>query len=514
MLVGVVLLGLVGALFEARALSPCWRSARTATLSLADCRETLTLGDEASGDPSAFLRHAEALWSRGVHPDWLPPLAATVATRATQHAQALTWVRRSAEGGGFEARYFEAAKELAPLREDPHFADALHQVASSPLLQSVGEGLRPQVDAGFDAAALDALLERATQTKTSALVLVKDGALAGEWYFEDGPARTEMMSATKAITGLSVALLVRDGLLSGPDAPLSEVFPEWAEGRKAQVTFRHVLTHTSGLDAWRSVLDFIWRDDFVQAARDAKLVTAPGEVEFYNNKAVNLLVGAVKAKTGKPLDAWLDERLFAPMGLRDWDWLHDPSGNPHGMSGLRLHPRDLAKLGVLLADDGRWQGAQLLPAGWVAQATQPSVKAAPSWGFLFAVHPRQSTVTLDAAAEASLSKAGATGEELTSLRTALGTGPVDASIFSAEAISRLGVDRVLALREAGGFPRAQRTGEGVGFSAVGSGGIFLTVFPAEHLVAVRMSASDGQDGAYEFVDFPARVRALLPSLAP
>src|SRR5690606_208431 len=107
----------------------------------------------------------------------------------------------------------------------------------------------------IDPDALAALLERSKETKTSALVIVRDGAIVHQSYAEGGDARTELMSATKAITGLSIGLLVDEGRIASVETPLSTFFPEWREGEKSQATLRHVLTHSTGLAGWRNVMD-------------------------------------------------------------------------------------------------------------------------------------------------------------------------------------------------------------------------------------------------------------------
>lgn len=228
------------------------------------------------------------------------------ATRWLERARAL---QLSAEELDGELRAFGV--EAAP-------AYQAWRAAAPP--STVGTGLEPgSVEAaGFDPKALEALLARAKETDSSALVLVKDGAVAGEWYFGGATQRTETMSATKAIAGLAIGLLVADGKIPSVDTPISHFFPEWSQGLKAKVTLRHVLTHTSGLEARRDVF------------------------------------GVVKVASGKPLDSLLEERLSRPLGIEQWDWLYDHSGNPHAMSGLRVHPLDFAKVGVMLATITIW----------------------------------------------------------------------------------------------------------------------------------------------------------------
>jgi CubicO group peptidase (beta-lactamase class C family) len=82
------------------------------------------------------------------------------------------------------------------------------------------------------------------------------------------------------------------------------------------------------------------------------------------------------AAAGQPEDRYAEERLFKPLGMRNFRWTGaDQTGTVSGGWGLRLRAIDMAKLGMLMLDDGRWQGRQVVPAAWIRQMTTPSPKA-------------------------------------------------------------------------------------------------------------------------------------------
>jgi CubicO group peptidase (beta-lactamase class C family) len=503
-----LVLGVVVLLSLAR-LVPCWPTYRMPELSRAACLAS-RVGEVAlnTEHPRVGLAALNWGWRLGARSSGAVPGAVAASLRAGRTDDAARWLERA------RALQLSAEELDGDLRAFGVEAAPLYQAwrAAAPTSTAVGTGLEPgSVEAaGFDPKALEALLARAKETDSSALVLVKDGAIAGEWYFDGATQRTETMSATKAITGLAIGLLVADGTIPSVDTPISHFFPEWSQGLKAKVTLRHVLTHTSGLEARRDVLDFIWRDDFVKAARDSNVLVEPGTVSFYNNKAMNLLGGVVKVASGKPLDSLLDERLFRPLGIEQWDWLHDPSGNPHAMSGLRVHPLDLAKVGVMLADGGLWHGRRVLPAEWIAAATQVSVAAAPDWGFLFKLHPRKSERTLGEAEVAKLRSERVDPAVVAKLAPLVGER-MDSDEWVARARRLVNDDEAfVAMSRKGLFPKPVRSSEVVGFSAIGSFGIHLTVFPSQRLVAVRMALGMSEDEALP--EFPSLVRRLLPAL--
>jgi CubicO group peptidase (beta-lactamase class C family) len=486
--------------------TPCWPSYRAPERARSACLAALA-GSRAlnAGFPRIGLAALEWAWARGERSAWIAPSAAEDGLRRGPGADVEPWLERT-KAAHVSAEELDADLQTEGLAQAPRYlAWRSKQTVEHPI--GAGLGHASLESAGFRAEALEALLQRAKETHSSALVLVKDGALVGEWYFGGATQRTDTMSATKPIAGLAIGFLVADGTIPSVDTPLSTYFPQWREGLKAKVTLRHVLQHTSGLEAKRRVTDFIWRDDFVEAALSSPIITEPGTTEFYNNKAVNLLSGVVKATTGKPLDALLDERLFTPLGVDAWNWIHDPRGNPHAMSGLQLHPLDLAKVGVMLADGGVWQGRRILPAEWIAAATSPGVGAASTWGYLFIPHFRTSVRTLTQGDLSRWREASVDAQVIAKLATLVGQS-MDSSEWIARAKALLGPgDALWSLKNRGLLPEPVRSTETVGYSAIGSYGIHLTVYPAQRLVAVRMA--QGMSDEEEVPDFPGLVRRLF-----
>lgn len=177
---------------------------------------------------------------------------------------------------------------------------------------------------------------------------------------------------TKSVTWMAIARLLTVGKLKSLDEPIHTWYPEWRRGTKRKVTVRHLLTQTSGISSDLDTRELYFAPDFVQLALDAPLAAAPGEKFTYNNKATNLLAGIVERLSGKRLDDYLKDEIFTPLAITDFTWVHDRSGNPHAMSGLQMRPYDLAKLGQLMLDDGRWQGREIIAVQWIREATRPS----------------------------------------------------------------------------------------------------------------------------------------------
>ncbi|MES2764436.1 MAG: serine hydrolase domain-containing protein [Bacteroidota bacterium] len=221
---------------------------------------------------------------------------------------------------------------------------------------------------------IDNLLKRAEETHSEAVIIYQDKKLVAEKYFGIGKPDTkiETMSCTKSIVGLAVACMLSDGVLDSLDVPVWRYYPEWRQGQKQNITIRHLVQMTSGLQNNPSAnVEIYPSPDFVQLALAAELVGKPGEVWNYNNKSLNLMAGVIKKITGKRMDTYIGERLFKPLGITDFTWTLDSAGNPHVMSGCQLQPRDFAKIGLLLLNGGMHNSKQIIAANHIAEIVKP-----------------------------------------------------------------------------------------------------------------------------------------------
>ena len=109
--------------------------------------------------------------------------------------------------------------------------------------------------------------------------------------------------------------------------------------------------------------------DPYRAVLESSVEAAPGTAWNYNGGGVWLLGLILKKVSGLPLDQFAKEALFEPLGIKDWAWERFSSGDPYASGGLQLRPRDLAKLGQLVLDDGVWQGRQIVSIGWIKEMT-------------------------------------------------------------------------------------------------------------------------------------------------
>ncbi len=369
---------------------------------------------------------------------------------------------------------------------------------------------------GIDPRALAELAARSDQSKSTALVIVKNGKLLLDKH-AGAPRAIETMSATKSIVSLAIGRLIDEGKIASLDQPVWAFFPEWKQGRKQSITLRHLLNHTSGLQAQPTTEEIYAAPDFVRLALAAELSDEPGSKFFYNNKAVNLLAGVVRAASGKPLDEYVRDFLFAPLGITDWQWSRDRAGNPHAMSGLKLRAIDLAKIGQLLADGGVWRGRRIVSERWIAQSTAPGQPLMKWCGLLWWLKFASMKFTIDEATIAAWRKGGV--DEAFIARVA----PMKDRLFTrdeffAELKQRFadggGIETWHARTWRAGLPDgALVPGPVAAFYADGWLGQYLVVLPKEHLVAVRqLAARDDHPDARDYdgwQKFPEAVQALV-----
>jgi CubicO group peptidase (beta-lactamase class C family) len=314
-----------------------------------------------------------------------------------------------------------------------------------------------------------------------------------------------------------VGMLIAEEKIASLDAPLSTWYGEFAEGRKADVTLRHVLTHTSGLEHRRGAGVLNEQRDRLAFVRKSPVVDEPGAKFSYSNEAVQLLSGIIRAAAGTPLDAYADRALFAPLGVGEHSWDKDGAGNVQTFYGLALSARDLGRIGQLMLQKGEWKGEQLVPAEWVDASTHPA-EGTPEHGLLWWIRRARGSVSIPGAEIDALATRGFDAAD--ALRSLAGQAfHSHAALWMSagnllDEASRVALARLL---EAGTKPFVETPGSVIGFAADGWLGQQLIVFPAHRLVAVRQhrapsdgSADDAYNQAHGFFDLAKRLERALP----
>src|SRR5215831_3406703 len=246
-------------------------------------------------------------------------------------------------------------------------------------------------------------IDESKQNNVHAVLVVRHGQLVFEQYFTGsdyhlgqavgevkfGPeVKHDDRSITKSITALVLGIAIDRGWIKNLDQPVMSFFPQYADLRTAEkdrITLADLLTMSSGLE-WHefgvpytskanSEIAMDTSADPYRYALQQKVVAPPGQVWNYSSGSAELIAAVLKKATGKPLDQLAREVLFEPLGIADVEWGKDPQGNVSAHGGLRLRPRDLAKIGQLTLQQGTWNGKQVVTASWIRSATSPHMQA-------------------------------------------------------------------------------------------------------------------------------------------
>lgn len=246
---------------------------------------------------------------------------------------------------------------------------------------------------GMDSSALAKLVNYGGSHSFDSLLVVRHGRIVTEAHYALYPGNVphEIFSSTKAITGTLLGMVYKDGLIDRLDHPVLDFFADRhvanVDDRKKAITVQNLLDMTSGLD-WdqgfeggkqQTLQDMYRASNLIQFILDRPMAHPPGEVFNYSNANPDLVSAVITRLTGKPLEDYAREKLFAPLGITDWYWDRDPQGLTFGDGMLFLLPRDMAKFGYLYLHHGEWEGRQLLPPGWADVLSHTTVNTHASY---------------------------------------------------------------------------------------------------------------------------------------
>ncbi len=225
------------------------------------------------------------------------------------------------------------------------------------------------------------------------VLVVKNGNLIVEEYFYgfDREDAHQLRSVTKSVSSLITGIALDQGLIPGVETPIAELFPEHAKEHewsdlKRSMQLNHCLSMSCGLkgndlrDQFAVARATEASADWVDFALSLPMVATPGEHFAYSGGSLMILSGAVQRGAGTSVQEFAQEHLFGPLGIGEPRWYSSPNGLPNFSAGLHLTPRDLAKLGELCLNKGRWQGKQIVSEEWLSESTRARFEV-PSYGY-------------------------------------------------------------------------------------------------------------------------------------
>lgn len=182
-------------------------------------------------------------------------------------------------------------------------------------------------------------------------------------------------SMCKSITGMAIGMLIEEEKLK-LDENIYDIFPDYINAFskifRPAITVENLLTMTSGVTFNESgiVSGNDWLGSFLNASVNGK----PGTEFQYNSLNTYVLSAIVTKRTGETLTEYLTPRLFGPLGITKYYWETCPKGITKGGWGLFLCAEDMAKLGQLYLQRGKWNGQQLVSEYWIEISTARHLK--------------------------------------------------------------------------------------------------------------------------------------------
>jgi len=212
------------------------------------------------------------------------------------------------------------------------------------------------------------------------IAIVRNGKLVAESYASDPDdihRIQNVKSVTKTFTSVLTGIALHEKILDSLDQTLSSIYPEYFDTHpdKKEITLRHALTMRTGLQYTDEdhAYKFRFSDNVIDYILSSPLNGPANALFFYSDDNATLVSFAIQRKYGKPMADFANEFLFKPLGITDWKWESHNGGITFGGSNLYLKPRDMAKVGQMLLQNGAWKGRRIVDSAWVSEATSLQV---------------------------------------------------------------------------------------------------------------------------------------------
>ncbi|MEM8965908.1 MAG: serine hydrolase [Bacteroidota bacterium] len=225
--------------------------------------------------------------------------------------------------------------------------------------------------------------------KVHSVLLVKNGQIIIEEYFDgysvDQPH--DLRSTTKSIRSILMGIAIDKGFIESVNDPIfkylkAPVPTKNLDERKEDITIKHLLTMSTGLECndWdkksKGQEDRVYKKkDWLQYTLNLPMANDPGLVSNYCSMGVVLAAEIISQASGMSIDQFAKKYLFEPLGIHNVQWGHTSNKNVIPSAKRLYHTsRDMAKIGQLILNQGKWNGEQVVSEQWIEEATTPETK--------------------------------------------------------------------------------------------------------------------------------------------
>ena len=216
---------------------------------------------------------------------------------------------------------------------------------------------------------------------TVAYLVIKNDSIRFEKYYDRfrDSSRVNSFSMGKTFVSIMVGIAIDEGKIKSVDEPVGDFIPEFKKGNNAKLTFRHLLTMSSGINFDEDYVNPLafpaqayYGTELEKLLYKYQVTGEPGKIFKYLSGNTAILGLALEKATGMHISDYASEKLWKPMGARMpafWSLDHK-DGLEKAYCCFNSNARDFARFGQLYLDSGRWHGKQLVSENWVRQSVK------------------------------------------------------------------------------------------------------------------------------------------------
>jgi CubicO group peptidase (beta-lactamase class C family) len=238
----------------------------------------------------------------------------------------------------------------------------------------------------------------AAANRSSALIIYKDGKIVSEDYFGDNDKDSLIVSKSlaKPLGVVAIGRAIQEGFIQSLEQPAADFITEWKDTPKEAIRVRDLIGMQSGLlpqaGAYEpeNILNRAYLHPFHDQViiDDYPLVTEPGKTYAYSNANAELVAPLIERATGIQYEDWLRDEVFIPLGAKGGEvWMNRDGGTPHAGCCILLPADTYLRMGILFAENGIWQGEQLLPVSFIENVKAPGADYPQAGMGLYLGHP-------------------------------------------------------------------------------------------------------------------------------
>jgi CubicO group peptidase (beta-lactamase class C family) len=214
------------------------------------------------------------------------------------------------------------------------------------------------------------------------VTIIRNGYVVADIYFNPlYPKDTAHIihSCTKSVMSALIGIAIERGHIKNVDVPVIDILNdkniENADEKIRKVTVKDLLTMQTGLHSqdsylyrYRGLFEAQKTYDWTEHILNLPFEAEPGTRFDYSNLSSFLLSAIITKATGKDTLSFAQEHLFNPLGIKDVKWEKSPKGIFIGWARMWLKPHDMAKIGMLYLQEGKWNGEEIIPADWIEES--------------------------------------------------------------------------------------------------------------------------------------------------